>query len=442
MKYTERVLNEVRAKDKDQPEFLQAVEEVIESLDPIFEKHPEYEDMAILERLVEPERVIMFKVSWEDDNHKIHVNRGFRVQYNGVLGPYKGGLRFAPSVNLGVIKFLGFEQTFKNALTTLPMGGGKGGSDFNPKGKSDAEVRRFCQAFMRELYRHIGPNTDVPAGDFGVGGREIGYLYGEYRRLTDRNDQGVLTGKGLSYGGSLARKQATGYGLIYFVNEVLKRKNDSLKGKRVIVSGCGNVAIYAAEKALQCGATVIGMSDSKGYILDDELDLDEIKTIKEVNRASLETYSKGSYHTGSIYDAKGLKADIVLPCGIQNEIDLERAKNIAAMGVSLVAEGANMPNNNEAIAFYQANKITYVPGKASNAGGVATSGLEMSQNSLRLSWSFEEVDQRLNNIMKGIHEQCLNAMKEYNLDENDYKSAANIAGALKVIDAMIAQGEF
>lgn len=442
MKYTERVLNEVRAKDKDQPEFLQAVEEVIESLDPIFEKHPEYEDMAILERLVEPERVIMFKVSWEDDNHKIHVNRGFRVQYNGVLGPYKGGLRFAPSVNLGVIKFLGFEQTFKNALTTLPMGGGKGGSDFNPKGKSDAEVRRFCQAFMRELYRHIGPNTDVPAGDFGVGGREIGYLYGEYRRLTDRNDQGVLTGKGLSYGGSLARKQATGYGLIYFVNEVLKRKNDSLKGKRVIVSGCGNVAIYAAEKALQCGATVIGMSDSKGYILDDELDLDEIKTIKEVNRASLETYSKGSYHAGSIYDAKGLKADIVLPCGIQNEIDLERARNIAAMGVNLVAEGANMPNNNEAIAFYQANKITYVPGKASNAGGVATSGLEMSQNSLRMSWSFEEVDQRLNNIMKGIHEQCLNAMKEYNLDENDYKSAANIAGALKVIDAMIAQGEF
>ncbi len=442
MKYTERVLNEVRAKDKDQPEFLQAVEEVIESLDPIFEKHPEYEDMAILERLVEPERVIMFKVSWEDDNHKIHVNRGFRVQYNGVLGPYKGGLRFAPSVNLGVIKFLGFEQTFKNALTTLPMGGGKGGSDFNPKGKSDAEVRRFCQAFMRELYRHIGPNTDVPAGDFGVGGREIGYLYGEYRRLTDRNDQGVLTGKGLSYGGSLARKQATGYGLIYFVNEVLKRKNDSLKGKRVIVSGCGNVAIYAAEKALQCGATVIGMSDSKGYILDDALDLDEIKTIKEVNRASLETYSKGSYHAGSIYDAKGLKADIVLPCGIQNEIDLTRAENIAAMGVTLVAEGANMPNNNEAIAFYQANKITYVPGKASNAGGVATSGLEMSQNSLRLSWSFEEVDQRLNNIMKGIHEQCLNAMKEYNLDENDYKSAANIAGALKVIDAMIAQGEF
>jgi len=442
MKYTERVLEEVKARDKDQPEFLQAVEEVVESLDPIFEKHPEYEDMAVLERLVEPERVIVFKVSWEDDNHKIHVNRGFRVQYNGVLGPYKGGLRFAPSVNLGVIKFLGFEQTFKNSLTTLPMGGGKGGSDFNPKGRSDAEVRRFCQAFMRELYRHIGPNTDVPAGDFGVGGREIGYLYGEYRRLTDRNDQGVLTGKGLSYGGSLARKQATGYGLIYFVNEVLKRQNDSLKGKRVIVSGCGNVAIYAAEKALQCGAVVIGMSDSKGYILDDELDLDEIKEIKEVKRASLETYSKGEYHSGSIYDAKGLKADVVLPCGIQNEIDLKRAENIASMGVKLVAEGANMPNNNEAIAFYQKEKITYVPGKASNAGGVATSGLEMSQNSLRLSWSFEEVDQRLQNIMKGIHEQCLNAMKEYDLDPSDYKSAANIAGALKVIEAMLAQGEY
>ena len=442
MKYTERVYNELAAKDPNQKEFLQAVKEVLDSIEVIFERHPEYEDMALLERMVEPERIIQFKVVWEDDQHKINVNRGYRVQYNGALGPYKGGLRFNPSVNLSVIKFLGFEQVFKNSLTTLPMGGGKGGSDFDPKGKSDAEVRRFCQAFMRELYRHIGPNTDVPAGDMGVGGREIGFLYGEYRRLTDRNDQGVLTGKGLSYGGSLARKEATGYGLVYFAEEVLKARGDSLKGKRVIVSGSGNVAIYAAEKAMQKGATVIGMSDSKGYILDEALDLEEVKNIKEVRRASLSEYSKGEYHTGSIYDRTDLKADIVLPCGTQNEIDLVRAEHIRDYGVFMVAEGANMPDNNDAIDFYLANNMIFVPGKASNAGGVATSGLEMSQNSLRMAWSFEEVDQRLNGIMVSIHQQCLNAMKEYGLAENDYKSAANIAGALKVIDAMLAQGEY
>ena len=442
MKYTERVLQELEQKDASQKEFLQAVKEVVSSIDVIFERHPEYEAQAVLERLVEPERIIQFKVAWEDDDHKIHVNRGYRVQYNGALGPYKGGLRFNPTVNLSVIKFLGFEQVFKNSLTTLPMGGGKGGSDFDPKGKSDAEVRRFCQAFMKELYRHIGPNTDVPAGDMGVGGREIGYLYGEYRRLRDRSDQGVLTGKGLSYGGSLARTEATGYGLVYFVEEVLKNRNDSLKGKRVIVSGSGNVAIYAAQKAMQKGAIVIGMSDSKGYILDEELDLEEVKQIKEVNRASLSTYSKGSYYEGSIYDHKDLKADIVLPCGTQNEINLERAENIQRYGVFLVAEGANMPDDNDAIDFYLNNGIIFVPGKASNAGGVATSGLEMSQNSLRLAWSFEEVDARLNGIMVSIHEQCLKAMEEYGLDKNDYKSAANIAGALKVINAMLAQGEY
>jgi len=361
MNYTERVLGELKIKDKDQPEFLQAVTEVIKSVELIFEKHPEYEKMAILERLLEAERIIQFKVPWEDDQGNLHVNRGYRVQYNSALGPYKGGLRFHPSVNLGIMKFLGFEQIFKNALTSLPIGGGKGGSDFDPKGKSDNEIRRFCQSFMKELYRHIGPDTDVPAGDMGVGAREIGYLYGEYRRLKGVSERGVLTGKGIGYGGSLARKEATGYGLVYFVEEMLKVKERSWEGLRTIVSGSGNVAIYATEKAILKGAKVVAMSDSKGYILDDELDLDIVKEIKEKRRASLSLYPElaqhGQYFEGSVYDCTTLVADVALPCGTQNEINAERADRLKTMGVFLVAEGANMPSTNEAVERYQHHGI-------------------------------------------------------------------------------------
>lgn len=445
MNYCERIKAEVKEKDPNSPVFYQALCEVLDSTAAVFEKHPEYEKMAILERLVEPDRIVQFKVPWTDDNGVTHVNRGFRVQYNHVLGPYKGGLRFHPSVNQDTLRFLGFEQIFKNALTTLPMGGAKGGSDFNPKGKSDAEVMRFCQSFMMELHRYIGPNMDVPAGDMGVGGREIGFLYGMYIRLRGDVDQGVLTGKGVGYGGSLARTQATGYGLVYFLDEMLKANDLSIAGKRVLVSGSGNVAIYAAEKAMQLGATVIGMSDSKGYIFDDNLCLDTVKTIKEKMRASLSEYpamaGHGTYGEGSIYDQK-FTADIVLPCGTQNEINAERAQNIINAGAVAVAEGANMPDNNDAIALYLKNGILFAPGKASNAGGVATSGLEMSQNSLRLSWTFEEVDERLHNIMKSIHAQCKDAMEEYGLDKKNYVAAANIAGMSKVINAMIAQGNF
>lgn len=445
MKYIERVLEEIKQKDKDQPEFNQALEEVLKSVEVIFKKHPEYEKMAILERLVEPERIIQFKVPWTDDKGVAHVNRGFRVQYNSALGPYKGGLRFHPTVNLSVLKFLGFEQIFKNSLTTLPIGGGKGGSDFDPKGKSDSEVMRFCQSFMTELYRHIGPDVDVPAGDMGVGGREIGYLYGQYRRIRGISERGVLTGKGIGYGGSLARKEATGYGLVYFLLEMLKANNIEPAGLNAIVSGSGNVAIYAVEKAMQHGIHVIAMSDSRGYIVDEKIDLKVVKKIKEELRGSLKDYPKlakhGQYFEGSVYDAK-LKAEIVLPCATQNEIDIKRAKAIVANRCIAVAEGANMPDNNDAIAYYLEKGILFAPGKAANAGGVATSALEMSQNSMRYSWTFEEVDEKLQDIMKQIHEQCTDAMKKYRLDKINYVAAANIAGMQKVIDAMIAQGDY
>ena len=443
--YIEKVLNEFKQKDAAQPEFLQALEEVLTSVEVIFDRHPEYEKMAILERLCEPERIITFKVPWMDDCGKIHVNRGYRVQYSSVLGPYKGGIRLHPSVTMGMLKFLGFEQIFKNALTTLPIGGGKGGSDFDPKGKSDNEVMRFCQSFMTELYRHIGPDVDVPAGDQGTGAREIGFFYGQYRRIKGVSERGVLTGKGLSYGGSLARKQATGYGLVYFVLEMMKKHNLTPENKRVIVSGSGNVAIYAAEKAMQNGMKVVAMSDSKGYILDENLSLDTVKKIKEEMRGSLKDYpamaSHGEYHEGSVYDAD-LKVDIALPCATQNEINKERAEHLIENGCILVAEGANMPSDNDAIKVYRDKDILFAPGKAANAGGVATSALEMSQNSMRLSWSFEEVDEKLKGIMKAIHEQCENAMVQYDLDDKNYVAAANIAGMQKVIDAMIVQGDY
>ena len=443
--YCERVLHQLKQKDASQPEFLQAVEEVLASVSLIFDHHPEYEKMAILERLTEPERIIQFKVPWMDDQGQMHVNRGYRVQYNSVLGPYKGGLRFHPAVTLGMMKFLAFEQIFKNALTTLPIGGGKGGSDFDPKGKSDAEVMRFCQSFMIELSKHIGPDVDVPAGDMGVGAREIGYLYGQYRRLKGVSERGVLTGKGVGYGGSLARKEATGYGLIYFVLEMMKAAQMDPQGKKAIVSGSGNVAIYAAEKALQNGIQVIAMSDSKGYIVDEQLDLDTVKKIKEQLRTSLSAYPEmaghGEYHEGSVYDAN-LKVDLAFPCATQNEINKERAQRLIDAGCQLVAEGANMPNDNEAIALYRQQGILFSPGKASNAGGVATSALEMSQNSMRLAWSFEEVDDKLRGIMISIHKQCQEAIRQYQLDPKDYVTAANIAGVQKVIDGMIAMGDY
>lgn len=445
MNYIERIISEYLEKDTGQVEFNQAVEEVLHSIEPIFDKHPEYESMAILERLIEPERILQFKVPWCDDDNKVHVNRGFRVQYSSVLGPYKGGIRFHPAVNLSVMKFLGFEQVFKNALTTLPIGGAKGGSDFNPKGKSDAEILRFCQSFMTELYRHIGENVDVPAGDMGVGAREIGYLYGQYRRIRGVSERGVLTGKGIGYGGSLARKEATGYGLVYFLEQMLLANNIPMANKRVLVSGSGNVAIYATEKCFEKGMKVVAMSDSKGYIVDENLQLDVVKRIKEVERASLEKYVEyaghGEYHVGSIYDSD-VKADIALPCATQNEINVQRAQRLIDNGVKVVAEGANMPNDNEAIALYLKNQILFAPGKAANAGGVATSALEMSQNSMRLSWSFEEVDAKLQGIMKAIHAQCIHAMQEYNLPSYNYVAGANLAGAMKVIEAMIAQGDY
>ena len=443
MNYVDRIIEYYKEKDADMPEFIQALEEVLNSTRAIFDKHPEYEKMGVLERLCEPERVIMFRVPWVDDNGNVRVNRGYRVQFNGAIGPYKGGLRLHPSVNLSVLKFLGFEQVFKNSLTTLPMGGAKGGSDFDPKGKSDMEIMRFCQSFMSELYHHIGADLDVPAGDMGVGAREIGYLYGEYRKLAKIQTPGVLTGKHLTYGGSLIRTQATGYGLLYFVLEMLKRANKDPKGLTAIISGSGNVAIYACEKAMQYGIKVIAMSDSKGYIIDDNLDLDVIKQIKEVERGSLASYVEkcghGEYHTGSVYDTD-IKCDMVLPCGTQNEINLERAQRIVSNGCFLVAEGANMPDDNDAVNYYLANNVLFAPGKAANAGGVATSGLEMSQNSIRYAWTAEEVDAKLHDIMVSIHKQCTDTIEEYGLDKNNYVAGANIAGMNKVIKAMIAQG--
>ena len=441
--YTKKVYAMVEKRNPGEPEFLQAVYEVLESLEPVIEANPKYEAAGILERLVEPDRQVIFRVPWVDDKGQVQVNRGYRVQFNSAIGPYKGGLRLHPSVNLSIIKFLGFEQIFKNSLTSLPIGGGKGGSDFDPKGKSDAEVMRFCQSFMTELYRHIGADTDVPAGDIGVGAREIGYLFGQYKRLANEYT-GVLTGKGLAYGGSLARTQATGYGLCYFTDEMFKcMKNESLKDKIVVISGSGNVAIYACEKATQLGAKVVAMSDSNGYIYDAEgIKLDVVKQIKEVERGRIKEYAArvpGSVYTEGCKGIWGIKCDVALPCATQNDIDEESAKKLIANGVEAVAEGANMPSTPEAIAVYQKAGILFAPAKASNAGGVATSALEMSQNSMRYSWSFEEVDNKLHDIMVSIFHNTYNAAEKYGMKGN-LAAGANIAGFEKVATAMLAQG--
>ena len=445
MSYVQNVLEQLKEKNPAQPEFIQAATEVLTSLEPVFAKHPEYEANALLERIVEPERQIMFRVPWVDDNGKVHVNRGFRVQFNSAIGPYKGGIRLHPSVNLGIIKFLGFEQIFKNSLTTLPIGGGKGGSDFDPKGKSDREVMAFCQSFMNELYRHIGADTDGPAGDIGTGAREIGYMFGQYKKLKDCYE-GVLTGKGLTWGGSLVRTQATGYGLVYFASEMLKDLGTSFEGKTVVVSGAGNVAIYAVEKAQSLGAKVVAMSDSNGYIYDAEgIDLAAVKEIKEVKRGRIKDYV--NYRPNAVYtEGKGIwtiKCDIALPCATQNELLIDDAKALVANGCKLVAEGANMPTSLDATKYLQENGVYFAPGKAANAGGVATSALEMSQNSQRLSWTFEEVDAKLHDIMVTIYKNAYNAADEYGKEfsgKKDLVSGANIAGFMKVADAMMAQG--
>ena len=440
--YLKNVFEQVQKRNANEPEFLQAVEEVLESLEPVVEAHPEYEAAGLIERLVEPERVIYFRVPWVDDNGKTQVNRGFRVQFNSAIGPYKGGLRFHPSVYQGIIKFLGFEQVFKNSLTGLPIGGGKGGSDFDPKGKSDGEVMRFCQSFMTELSKHIGADTDVPAGDIGVGAREIGFMYGQYKRL--RNEfTGVLTGKGLTYGGSLARTEATGFGLCYFTEAMLKANGKSFDGKTVVISGSGNVAIYATKKATELGGKVVALSDSNGYIYDKNgIDLDCVKQIKEVERKRikeyLNTHPEAEYHEG----CKGIwtvPCDIALPCATQNELDEESARALVANNCFAVAEGANMPSTPEAIAVFQSNGILFGPAKAANAGGVATSALEMSQNSMRYSWTFDEVDAKLKGIMEGIFEKCDSASKEYG-KEGNYVMGANIAGFHKVAEAMMTHG--
>ena len=441
MSYVERVIEQVKAKNAEQPEFIQAVTEVLTSLEPVIEAHPEYEAAGLLERIVEPERVIMFRVPWVDDEGKVQVNRGFRVQFNSCLGPYKGGLRLHPSVDLGIIKFLGFEQIFKNSLTTLPMGGGKGGCDFDPKGKSDMEVMRFCQAFMTELFRHIGADTDVPAGDIGTGAREIGYMFGQYKKIKNVFE-GVLTGKGLSFGGSLARTEATGYGLVYLVEEYLKCNGDSFDGKTVCISGSGNVAIYATQKAQQLGAKVVTLSDSTGWIHDPAgIDLDLVKQIKEVERGRISEYAKRKegvdYHDGR--GVWSVPVDIALPCATQNELLIEDAKQLVANGVKIVVEGANIPTTMEATDYLMENGVVFCPGKAANAGGVATSGLEMSQNSERLSWTFEEVDAKLQGIMKNIYHAADDAAKEFG-HEGNYVMGANIAGFKKLADAMMAQG--
>lgn len=442
MSYTEEVYERVVAQNPNEPEFHQAVKEVLDSLKVVIDKNEEkYRKLSILERLVEPERIISFRVPWVDDKGVVQVNKGYRVQFNSAIGPYKGGLRFHPSVNQGILKFLGFEQIFKNSLTGLPIGGGKGGSNFDPKGKSDREVMAFCQSYMTELYRHIGADTDVPAGDIGVGAREIGYLFGQYKRIRDAYE-GVLTGKGLTYGGSLVRTQATGYGLLYLTEELLKLNGKELKGKTVVVSGAGNVAIYAIEKAYQLGAKPVTCSDSTGWVYDPEgIDLEALKEIKEVKRARLTEYTNyrpnAEYHEG-----KGVwtvKCDIALPCATQNELHLEDAKALVANGCFAVAEGANMPTTLEATKYLQENGIIFAPGKAANAGGVATSGLEMSQNSERLSWSFEEVDEKLQGIMINICHNMVDAAKKYGFEGN-YVVGANAAGFEKVADAMIAQG--
>ena len=442
MSYVSNVLEQVKEKNAGQPEFIQAVTEVLGTLEPVFEKHPEYEKAGLLERLVEPERVIMFRVPWVDDKGAVQVNRGMRVQFNSSIGPYKGGLRFHPSVNLGIIKFLGFEQVFKNSLTGTPIGGGKGGCDFDPKGKSDNEVMRFCQAFMAELYRHIGADTDVPAGDIGVGAREIGYLFGMYKKI--RNEySGILTGKGLEYGGSLARKEATGYGLVYFMKEVIEGKGKSFQDAVTVISGSGNVAIYATEKAQSYGAKVVAMSDSNGYIYDPNgIQLDVVKDIKEVRRGRIREYAdivKGAAYTEGCDGIWTVKCDIALPCATQNEINEESAKILVKNGVYAVGEGANMPTTIEGTEVFQSAGVLFAPGKAANAGGVATSALEMTQNSMRLPWTFEEVDEKLHQIMINIYKQCEEASSEYGFKDN-FVAGANIAGFKKVANAMMAQG--
>ncbi|MBQ9058330.1 MAG: NADP-specific glutamate dehydrogenase [Atopobiaceae bacterium] len=441
MNYSERVIEELKERYAEQPEFLQAAEEVLSTLQPALDAHPEFEEASLLERLVEPERVIMFRVPWVDDEGKVQVNRGYRVEYNSAIGPYKGGLRLHPSVNLGILKFLGFEQVFKNSLTTLPMGGGKGGCDFDPKGKSDREVMAFCQSFMTELFRHIGPNTDVPAGDIGTGAREIGFMFGQYKRL--KNEwTGVLTGKGLSYGGSLARTEATGYGAVYFLLNMLAERGESIEGKTVVISGAGNVATYATQKAQQLGAKVVTVSDSSGYVYDpDGIDVELLKDVKEVRRERLTAYvaerSGAEYHEGERPWAT--PCDIAMPCATQNELDLDDAKKLVAGGCAYVVEGANMPTTREATDYFVEQGVFFAPGKAANAGGVATSGLEMSQNAEHLSWTFEEVDGKLQGIMNSIYEAAAEAAKEYG-HEGNLIFGANIAGFLKVAEAMMAQG--
>lgn len=442
--YLESVMDMVKAKNAAEPEFHQAVQEVLESLEPVLDKHPEYVEAKIVERIVEPERVILFRVPWIDDSGKVQVNRGFRVEFNSAIGPYKGGLRFHPSVNLGILKFLGFEQVFKNSLTTLPMGGGKGGSDFDPKGKSDIEVMRFTQSFMTELFRHVGPNTDIPAGDIGVGGREIGFMFGQYKRIRNAFE-GVLTGKGLNWGGSLIRLEATGYGTVYFAEEMLKTRGDSFKGKRVAVSGSGNVAQFATQKVNELGGKVVTLSDSSGYIVDDDgispEKLDYVFELKNVRRDRIKEYAE-KYPSAKYFEGTGVwtvPVDVALPCATQNELDGNDAETLLKNGCFCVAEGANMPSTPDAITKFIHKKILYGPGKAANAGGVAISGLEMSQNSIRLSWTREEVDTRLHNIMKSIHTACKETAEEYGHAGN-YVVGANIAGFIKVADAMLDQG--
>ncbi len=440
--YLDGLYSRVCARNAGEKEFLQAVKEVFTTLVPVVEKRPDIVKSGVIERIVEPERFIQFRVAWLDDNGNVQVNRGYRVQFNSAIGPYKGGLRFHPSVSPSVIKFLGFEQIFKNSLTGLPMGGGKGGSDFDPKGKSDAEIMRFCQAFMTELQKYIGPNEDIPAGDIGVGAREIGYLFGQYKRIT-ADFSGVLTGKGLTYGGSLVRKQATGYGLCYFTRNMLQSRGDTFEGKTVAISGSGNVAIYACEKAQSLGAKVVAMSDSNGFVYDpDGIKLDIVKEIKEIKRGRIKEYAeavKNAVYTEGCRGIWGVKCNIALPCATQNEIDLDSAQKLIANGVKYVAEGANMPSTIEAINAFLSAGVYFGPAKAANAGGVATSGLEMSQNSLRLSWTAEEVDQRLESIMQSIYQNASSAAKKYATEDN-LVAGANIAGFLKVADAMIAQG--
>ena len=441
MTYTEKVLADLKAKNPDQPEFIQAATEVLDALAPVVNNDPKYQKTSLLERLVEPERQIMFRIPWVDDHGQVHVNRGYRVQFNSAIGPYKGGLRLHPSVNLSIIKFLGFEQIFKNSLTGLPTGGAKGGSDFDPKGKSDMEVMRFCQAFMNELYKYVGADEDVPAGDIGTGAREVGYLYGQYKKLTNRSE-GVLTGKGLSFGGSLARTEATGYGLVYITEEMLKDHNKDLKGARVAVSGSGNVAIYAMEKARQLGAKVICCSDSTGYVIDENgIDVEAVKQIKEVDRKRISVYAEShptaTYAEGSVWDA--VTCDVALPCATQNEIHAAQAQRLVDTGCYAVCEGANMPTDAAATEVFLQNHILFLPGKASNAGGVATSALEMGQNSIRSSWTFDEVDAKLQGIMVNIYHNMKEACEKYDATDN-FVVGANIAGFMKVADAMMAQG--